>query len=85
MLRARGHLARQEFAPACRLLEETIARAPEALGPRVVLSHVLLQAGQSWAAAEQALRAILERDPHHAEAQRNLALLLQQRGAGEAR
>src|SRR5437899_3246178 len=62
------------------LLEETIAGAPEALWPRVVLSHVLLQEGRDWVAAEQALRDILARDPAHAEARRNLALLQQQQG-----
>ena len=34
VLRARGHLARQEFTQARQLLAETIARAPAALGSR---------------------------------------------------
>ena len=69
---------------ARQLLEETLARAPEALWPRVVLSHVLLQEGRDWMAAEQALRDILERAPNHGEARRNLAILLQQQGRTQA-
>src|SRR5439155_15083332 len=84
VLRARGHLARQEFVVARQLLEETRARAPEALWPRVLLSHVLLQEGRDWAAAEQALRDILELAPNHAEARRNLAILLQQQACAGA-
>jgi ferric-dicitrate binding protein FerR (iron transport regulator) len=65
-------------------LEEALTRAPAEWWPRVVLSHVLLQEGRDWAAAEAALRDILARDPQHAEACRNLALLLQQRrGLGQ--
>ncbi len=66
------------------MLEETIARAPEALWPRVVLSHVLLQEGRDWTAAEQALRDILVLAPDHAEARRNLGILLQQQRGTEA-
>src|SRR5262249_57774455 len=50
VLRARAHLARQEFGPARQLLEATIARAPQALWPRVILSPVLLEEGGGWAA-----------------------------------
>jgi tetratricopeptide (TPR) repeat protein len=81
VLRAQGHLARQEFAEARRILEETIGRHPQALRPRIILTHVLLQEGKDWAAAEQALRDVLALDPQHKEAQRNLAILLRQRGA----
>jgi glycosyltransferase involved in cell wall biosynthesis/Tfp pilus assembly protein PilF len=75
LLRARGHLARKEFGPSRQLLEETVAQNPRALAPRVFLSHVLLQS-QDLAAAEPALRAVLELDPCQAEAWRNLAVLL---------
>ena len=74
LLRARGHLARKELGPARLLLEEAITQNPRALAPRVFLSHVLLQS-QDLAAAEPALRAILELDPRQAEAWRNLAVL----------
>jgi GT2 family glycosyltransferase/tetratricopeptide (TPR) repeat protein len=76
LLRARGHLKQKEFAPARRLLEEAIAAAPEALRPRVLLSHVLLQEDRDHAAAERALRDILALDPLNAEARHNLAVLL---------
>ena len=46
--------------------------------PCTFLSHTLLQEGRDWAAAEQALRAILDLDPNDAEAKNNLAVLLQQ-------
>jgi tetratricopeptide (TPR) repeat protein len=80
VLRARGHLARREFGPAREILEASIAAYPRALWPRVIRSHVLLQGRQDWEAAEQALLAILVIDPHHTEAQRNLAVLRRQRG-----
>jgi tetratricopeptide (TPR) repeat protein len=80
LLRARGHLARREFDRARGLLEDTIARVPQWLGPRVLLSHVLLQEGRDWEAAERALRDILAHAPDHAEARHNLAVLLRQTG-----
>jgi Tfp pilus assembly protein PilF len=76
--RARGHLARHEFAAALRMLEQTIATAPDALRPRLLLSHVYLQEGRDLAAAERALRDVLALDPEHAEAKQNLHVLLQQ-------
>jgi tetratricopeptide (TPR) repeat protein len=82
VVRARGHLARREFAPARRLLEETIGRHPTAVGPHVFLSYVLLQEGQDYGAAERTLRRVLELDPNNAEARRNLEVLLRQQGAG---
>jgi tetratricopeptide (TPR) repeat protein len=83
VFRARGHLARREFDEARGLLEAAAARDPRALWPRVVLSHALLQA-EEWSAAEKALRAVLELDPGHAEARRNLMILLRQLGRKEA-
>jgi tetratricopeptide (TPR) repeat protein len=73
--RARCHLARREFAEAKSLLAEAIAGDPTALRPRLLLSHVLLQENADPQAAEQALLNVLELDPEHAEAQRNLAIL----------
>jgi hypothetical protein len=72
-------LARREFAAARALLEATVERFPQALWPRVILSHALLQEGTDLEAAEQALRAILALEPQHAEAQANLSVLLRQR------
>ena len=68
-------LARREFPAARRLLENTIARAPQAVWPRVILSHVLLEEGRDWAAAANVLHGVLELDPQHWEAQHNLAVL----------
>jgi tetratricopeptide (TPR) repeat protein len=80
VLRARAHLASRSFAAARKLLDETIARAPQAIWPRVILSHVLLQEGSDPAAAEQALRDVLALDPNQREARHNLGVLLQQQG-----
>jgi Tfp pilus assembly protein PilF len=77
LLRGRAHLARREFAAARQTLEEAITRWPGTVGPRIILSHVLLQEGQDLVAAEQALRDVLALDPHQSEAQHNLGLLLQ--------
>jgi tetratricopeptide (TPR) repeat protein len=80
VLRARGLLARKDFAAARRLLGETIAQHPQALAPRILLTHALLQEGTDAAAAEAALRDVLERDPGQAESWRNLAVLLRNQG-----
>ncbi len=79
VLRARGELARKEFAAARQRLEAAIAAAPAALWPRVVLSHVLLQQGADEPAAERALQDVLEIDPNHKEARHNLGVLLSER------
>ena len=63
------------------MLAETIAAEPQALWLRVVLTHVLLQEGQDWPAAERALCNVLALDPGHAEARGNLTLLRQRHGA----
>ena len=83
VLRARSHLARKEFAAAREILEAAITRAPREVHARVILTHVLLQEGRDDCAAEQALRGVLERDPQHTEAWRNLALLLNHQGRRE--
>ncbi len=76
VLLARAQLARREFAEARSLLESALAKAPQAVPPRVFLTHVLLQEGRDLAAAEKALRAVLVLDPGQAESWRNLAVLL---------
>jgi GT2 family glycosyltransferase/tetratricopeptide (TPR) repeat protein len=76
VLRARAQLGRREFATARALLEGVIAAAPQALWPRTVLSHVLLQDGKDLAAAERVLREILMLDPGNAQARHNLGVLL---------
>jgi tetratricopeptide (TPR) repeat protein len=85
LLQARGLLARRQFADARALLEGAIAGDPQALPPRVLLTHALLQEGRDPAAAERALPAVLERAPTEAESWRHLAVLLRQQGRpGEA-
>src|SRR5262249_49722579 len=74
--RAQACLARQEFAAARQLLDGLIARAPQALKPRLLLTHVLLQEQRDPAAAERALRDVLVLEPRRGESWRNLALLL---------
>ena len=81
VLRARGHLTRRDFSIARQILEETLGQSPDALWPRRILSHVLLQEGQDRAAAERALRGVLELAPEDIEARNNLAVLLRQQEA----
>jgi GT2 family glycosyltransferase/Tfp pilus assembly protein PilF len=80
VFRARGHKARQDFPAARRILEEILPQAPQALGPRVLLSHILLQEGRDPMAAEAALREVLALNPADGEARHNLTVLLRQQG-----
>jgi GT2 family glycosyltransferase/tetratricopeptide (TPR) repeat protein len=80
VLRARGSMARRDWATARQMLEEALDRNPRELMLWVVLSHVLLQEGRDADRAEQALLRVLELDPANAEARSNLALLRQRRG-----
>jgi hypothetical protein len=41
---------------------------------------VLLQEGRDWAAAERALRDVLDIDPNHAETRHNLTVLQRRLG-----
>jgi hypothetical protein len=72
------NIARKEFATARRLLEGAIGRAPREVLFWETLSHVLLQEGSDWPAAEGALRKVLELDPANREARRNLTVLLRE-------
>jgi tetratricopeptide (TPR) repeat protein len=80
VLQARLHLARREFAAARPLLEQVIARAPQAIYPRFFLGEALLQEGRDLGAAEKALRDLLALDPNYAPAQQRLQALLRQQG-----
>jgi tetratricopeptide (TPR) repeat protein len=75
-LSAQAALAQSRFGDARQTLTRLIAQAPQALLPRVLLSYAYLQEGNEWAAAEQALRNVLEIDPTNAEAKRNLEVLM---------
>ncbi|MGE3804185.1 MAG: glycosyltransferase [Gemmataceae bacterium] len=79
ILRARAHQVRREYDDARQLLEQTIEHAPQAVYPNRILSHVLLQQGKDTAAAEKALRRVLELVPDDPEATQNLAVLLHDR------
>jgi tetratricopeptide (TPR) repeat protein len=83
-LRARGQVQRGDVAAARRTLTSVVSHDPGALGPRVLLSQVLLQEGRDWAAAEQALRDVLDIDPNHAETRHNLQVLLRRLGRESA-
>ena len=52
-LRAKGEIQRGEWAAARRTLRGAVAQDLDALGPRVLLSQVLLHEGRDWAAAER--------------------------------
>ncbi|HEY7309547.1 MAG TPA: glycosyltransferase [Gemmataceae bacterium] len=84
VLRARVHLVRREFGEARALLKAAIERSPQALGPRIVLSHALLQEDRDPQAAEQALRDVLALAPDNAETRHNLDLLLHRRAQDQA-
>lgn len=86
ILQAQLLLARRQFDDARVILNKVIEQAPGSVFARLVLARAYLQEGRDWKAAEQALRAVLALDPQHAEARKNLAVLLNQNDApsGEA-
>jgi tetratricopeptide (TPR) repeat protein len=82
LLRARAHMFRGDYAVARQLAEQAIAQAPNSIGPREVLSHVLVLEGRDWAAAERAVRDLLALQPGNPTALHNLAVV--QRAQGRA-
>jgi tetratricopeptide (TPR) repeat protein len=78
LLRARGHMARDELAEARQVLEKMIADHPEQTWPHVLLSQVLLRENDE--AAEPVLREVLQRSPLQLESWCNLAKLLRNQG-----
>jgi tetratricopeptide (TPR) repeat protein len=77
LLRARAHMARKEFGAAKALLATVKSKFPNALAPRVVLSHALLQENVDLDSAEAALRDVLTIEPNHRSTAHNLRILLQ--------
>ncbi|HVX11705.1 MAG TPA: glycosyltransferase [Pirellulales bacterium] len=75
VLRARAHMTRREFTAARQLAEQAVTLAPDLLMAREVLSHVLVLEGRDWAAAEQAVREVLARQPSNTTALTNLAVV----------
>jgi GT2 family glycosyltransferase len=78
LLRTEGLLARRDLAGARERAERLATEHPREVGPRLLLSRILLEEGTNREAAEKALRDVLLLDPTHAEAQRNLSILLPQ-------
>jgi hypothetical protein len=77
LVKVRMAEAERDYAGARSVLEEACARFGQTLWPRVELARVLVEEGRDWPAVEAALRAVLELDPNHVDARRNLALLQQ--------
>jgi GT2 family glycosyltransferase/tetratricopeptide (TPR) repeat protein len=74
-LRARCQVQRRELDAARKTLDAVINLDPRAVGPRVLISHVLIQDGKDWGAAEKALHDILALDANNQEAKHNLQVL----------
>src|SRR5207248_3104721 len=74
LLRSRSSMFREDFVTARQLAEQAIALAPRSVWPREVLSHVLVQEGCDWLAAERALHDVLALQPNHSTALANLAV-----------
>jgi tetratricopeptide (TPR) repeat protein len=75
LVRARLDLARREFATARDRLHRAITQAPHALWPREMLCEVLAAEGAEPGAVAKALREVLQLNPNHVQARRQLARL----------
>jgi tetratricopeptide (TPR) repeat protein len=84
LVKARLEEARGAYAAARLLLEHARAQYGQSLWPRLALARVLLQEGRDWPAAERALCAVLELQPTHGEARRNLDLVRQRLAAASS-
>ena len=92
--RPAGRWTRRRCGPRCWRCARDYAAGPrparrrpsprrrQALWPRLVLTHVLLQEGGDPAGMERALRDVLALDPNHAQTRKNLAVLLKKQGQG---
>jgi glycosyltransferase involved in cell wall biosynthesis len=76
VLEARSLIAQGELAPARRLLEDVIVRAPEALWPKLVLSDLAARGGVDHQAAIEIHRQVLQLDPSNSIAWERLQVLL---------
>jgi ankyrin repeat protein/glycosyltransferase involved in cell wall biosynthesis/tetratricopeptide (TPR) repeat protein/Leucine-rich repeat (LRR) protein len=85
LVRARGLLARGDYAGVRALLEPLVEQATTAVKPRLLLARALILEGREWDAAENLLREVLSLDPNEPEARESLALVWQgqQRAAEE--
>ncbi|MBY0456348.1 MAG: tetratricopeptide repeat protein, partial [Gemmataceae bacterium] len=82
LLRARGHMSRQEFAAARAVLEPLTRAYPEDVRPVLLFAYTLLQEGSDPVAAEAALRELNARAPEMYEPWRNLVVFLRHGGRG---
>ncbi|VTR92487.1 tfp pilus assembly protein : : TPR_2 [Gemmata massiliana] len=80
VLSARWKGARGDHPGAIATLEEAVARLPNALGPRMAMSHARIAADAAPEAREAAFRGILELDPTNEQAKRNLEVLYRKTG-----
>jgi glycosyltransferase involved in cell wall biosynthesis len=79
-LEARLRLDRGDIPGARRILEEALARTPQALWLRILLSDILLRVANDDKAAEHHLRAILTVSPNEQQSRRKLAQVLGRKG-----
>jgi tetratricopeptide (TPR) repeat protein len=84
LVKARLAEAQNDYVAARVLLERACDQHGKSLWPRIALARVLLQEGHDWPAAERALVAVLELQPTHGEARRNLDLVRQRLGAASS-
>jgi glycosyltransferase involved in cell wall biosynthesis/tetratricopeptide (TPR) repeat protein len=75
LLRGRGHLERQEFTLARKMLEEARERLPGRVPVLDQLSYAVLREDREHAYAETLLHEILAFDPNHVHARQNLQVL----------
>ena len=75
-------MQRQEFGAARRTLEGVVNADSTAVGPRILLSHALIQEGRDWQAAENVLQDVLKLQPNNQEAHHNLKVLHRQKASG---
>jgi tetratricopeptide (TPR) repeat protein len=76
VLEARWCIERGDLVTARRLLEEAIARDPQMVWPRLVLSDLAMRGAFDHATAVKIHREILELDPEHKAARERLEALL---------
>ena len=82
LMQARVHLARAEYGQARTLLDDLIARRPEAVIPRLLRVRADLFE-EEYDAAEAGLRDVLRIDPENTEARRSLLALEKALGDAE--
>lgn len=80
VLTSRWHAATGDHARACAILEQAIAKLPNALGLRVARSHAWIAADSPPELLEAAFRGVLELDSNNAQARYNMDVLYRNTG-----